>query len=68
MASGAGMPSQYRTSPYFSTSSSNGPKSKARSGQLAVHAGCMPSARRSTHMVHLLIFVPGSSEAKRGAP
>ena len=68
VSSGSGMVSILRTSPYFSTSSSMGPKSRARIGQEATHRGSWPFSKRSMHRVHLLILVPGSSLANFGAP
>ena len=45
-----------------------GPKSKARMGQAATQAGSWSFSKRSMHIVHLLILVPGSSLANFGAP
>ena len=66
--SAEGIVSIWRTSPYFLTSSSMGPKSKARMGQAATQAGSWSFSKRSMHIVHLLILVPGSSLANFGAP
>ena len=65
---GLGMVSIWLTLPYFSRSSSIGPKSRARMGHDATQSGSWSFSRRSMHMVHLLIFVPGSSLANLGAP